>query len=389
MKYSLSQFPNSCDITGVLHEIWDNGWFDEYSAQHLLIKAICDKTIDFRRKNEIIQSSINMHQNCDNADTFIANISSCLYQLKQHCSEDVLKKYIKQLAAGKENYSEEQFFDTLHELQVFRFFCSRMNVTSVEYEPPIGGVSGRKNPEYRINASFQLPGKEPGDVIIPQENYTFDIEVKTVEGRLNKKNNPLITTVTPIIPIDYNKRDKLEHLCKEYEIQLELPDVIQLRDFLNDAACKFDSLASNENHFNFLFLNWTFREISERNFIEPLMLLYNEYNGLFRYPELGKKFGLKNEVFEKISAIVIYSSPIQGVMFNDTVWALSNNQYRVLLNSSLNNKQKIQMNHILRAETNNSLSKYALLVYPPNLNYWLIEELFDSIDETIKDIMFK
>ena len=75
------------------------------------------------------------------------------------------------------------------------------------------------------------------------------------------------------------------------------------------------------------------------------MLLYNEYNGLFRYPELGKKFGLKNEVFEKISAIVIYSSPIQGVMFNDTVWALSNNQYRVLLNSSLNNKQKINLNY--------------------------------------------
>jgi len=387
VKYSSMEFPKCCDLTGVLKEIWEKGWFDEYSEDHILIKAIREGKVNFRRKDEIIQESTALYQNCDNANTFISNLSFRLFELKELCTTEVLKKFIEQLAAGKQNYSEEQFFDTLHELQALHFMrrsISEDNI-NVVYEPQIGGVSGKKNPEYRLCMTFQIPGNNPGEIILPMDVYIFDVEVKTVSGFLDKNIAPSEPYIVPLLPIEIEKKNELKTACNALGFQLELPDIMQLKDFLNDAAKKFE--IPNGNHFNVLFINWTFREIPN-NYVEPYMLLNNPHNGLLRFQEIGKKFGIDDDVFNKISAIFIYSCPIQAEMFSDLRWCTVSS-HSVLLNPSLSEKQKELLSRILVAPKPEEQDKLCKLISPIRDDYWLFEDDFDRIDEIIKSIMYK
>lgn len=381
MCYSKNEFPFQLDFLIVLKEIWDNGWFDEYSKEHLIIRAIKGELSDFRRKELSQNEAINLYKSCDDPIIFLTNLASILHKLKSSCSTEEFRSFIEQMAAGKENYDEPQFWATINELQALNFM-TLFGKYRVEYEPEIGGESGKKNPEFRIHNCFNIPGDFPQKPIIPMSDYIFDIEVKTTSGAVNDRIDKEKPYITPLLTIDYNKRETLETICKENGFQVAYPDVIHLRDYLNSAADKFER-PTNENHFNILFLNWSFRELSDA-YLEPLAILDNQYNGLWRYPQIGKIFQINNDVYDKISAIVIYNLPIQGVMFNDIRWAMSNKHYSVLFNPILTSKQQIVLSRLFSYNPNqNAQYNICLLSSDNNSN------ICDAINQEIKNIMLK
>ncbi len=381
MCYSKNTFPFMLDLSGVLKEIWDNGWFDDYSKDHFIIKAIYGELPDFRRKESSQNEAIDLYKSCDDSNNFLVNLAYKLNRLKSSCATEEFKRFIEQMAAGKDNYEESQFWAAINELQVLSFMtlCGQYKV---EYEPEIGGESGHKNPEYRIRNCFIIPGETPEQPLIPMSEYIFDIEVKTISGAVNERIDIEKPYLTPLLAIEYKKKDALEKICKESGYQVAYPDVIHLKDFLNSAADKFE-LPINENHFNILFLNWSFRELFNA-YLEPLALLDNQYNGLWRYPQIGEKFQINSDVYDKISAIVIYNLPIQGLMFNDIRWARSNDHYSVLFNPKLTSKQQIVLSGLFSYMPNQNAKYDVCLLSSGNNSY-----ICDAIKQEIRNIMFK
>ena len=55
-RRSQHDFPaKRIDITGFLNHCWTEGWFDEYSNDHFLIKAIEDRVSDLECKTQMIE----------------------------------------------------------------------------------------------------------------------------------------------------------------------------------------------------------------------------------------------------------------------------------------------------------------------------------------------
>lgn len=349
MGYSCKDFPRQEDVLlSTLKKIWCEGWLDEFSEEHFLIRAIYGYPSDFRTRKQIKDSSPNLYNDCDESpDNFLINFSCQLNRMIRICSEDSIENFVKnQLSAGKSNYCEDQFFQAFHEMQVFNFFTS-FGEYNVEYEPKIGGESGEKNPEFRITNKFQIPGPTSEKNIVEIQNYMFDIEVKSIVGNLDASVDEKNSFIVPTMVIDYKKRKELESFCNERGFQLELPDIVHLCEFINNATEKFQ-YPLFDNHFNILFLNWTHREIPRINYIEPLSLLFNSQNGLLRHKDIGTKRWINEEVYKKISAIFIYTYPIQSLVFGDLRWVFANKSYAVLLNSSLNDDQKLKLTYLLK-----------------------------------------
>jgi hypothetical protein len=257
MYYSQKEFPLSHNIfLKPLNDMWVNGWFDEFSNNHFLIVAIIEQKINYRTKEQIEIASTSLYkENNNDAINFLINLSCVLNKMIRLCGEKQIEQFVKnQLSAGKDQYDEDQFFQALHEIQVFNFFTNYGN-PQVKYEIPIGGESGKRNPEFRICNEFTIPGPTPEKPLYNKQFYTFDIEVKSVEGRLDSSINDDKPFVVPTIAIDFNKRVQLKALCENKGFQLELPNITHVCDFLNDAADKFE-YPKESNHYNILFLNW-------------------------------------------------------------------------------------------------------------------------------------
>ena len=88
-RRSQHDFPaKRIDITGFLIHCWTEGWFDEYSNDHFLIKAIEDRVSDLECKTQMISnnslsifSPINENGAVDFSQfsqVFVMNISECL-----------------------------------------------------------------------------------------------------------------------------------------------------------------------------------------------------------------------------------------------------------------------------------------------------------------------
>lgn len=347
MSYSTTPFPTMPLLDDTIKTVWESGWLDEYSEEHFLIQAIRGTIPNFRTRALMDSVSPGLYYEVDgNSANFVNNFSNRLRGAIRLYGSVQAEEFIRdKLSAGKQNYSEDQFFQSLHEIHFLSYFTI-YGSPSVEYEPPLGGVSGRRNPEFRIRNRFEILGltykSRPS---VKMEDYILDIEVKTVEGKLNPAIDKTTPFLTPTIPIRYEERRQLLDFCAERGFQLELPDVMQLKSFLNDAD-KFEP-PTKENHFNILCINWTHRELPKINFMEPLSLLDNEKNGLLRYQEIGRAFGLRQEVFDRISAIFICSYPKQALMFGDVRWVFSNHMVSVLFSPVLNDTQRLKLKHIL------------------------------------------
>ena len=84
MRHEL-EFPikNHIDRMAVnyLYHAWKNGWLDEYSEEHFLIKAINNRLRDFVGKDQLIENNINL-LNIVNEDGMIKeslfNLNFCI-----------------------------------------------------------------------------------------------------------------------------------------------------------------------------------------------------------------------------------------------------------------------------------------------------------------------
>lgn len=329
MKRSEACFPIKEDniLLDFLRRIWKEGWLDEYSDKHFLIRAIENRLTDFLGKQQAYRDNTILYPviNDDNFTiNFLVNFSMKMNGLCNVFSEKDIKKFVMdQLSAGKNHYNEEQFFRALSEISVLSFFCSITRWRDKIYEPKI---NGKKNPEVRF---------------ISRDDVIIDIEVKTpgfIQTNLNEKK------LMPTVLLTQEGKALIEKHCKEQNIKCLMPRVGKLKDFINSAAEKFEKPKDNK-HINLLFINWSFSEFAPDAYLEAYSLLVNPINGIVRNREIGLEIGISEDAYEKISAIIVYSDSLNGLVYLDLRHIWINHKFRMIaLNQDIDYIKLIGMN---------------------------------------------
>lgn len=237
----------------------------------------------------------------DFQDNFCINFSAKLKSMADFFGEMKIKDFIEnQLAAGKEKYDEDQFFRALSEVSILNYW--RMRSNSGEYEPR---TIEKKNPEARFHC---------------RNGVIVDVEVKTpgfaVVDQIKKY-------AIPTVLLD-DKGLEFGEYCKAHSLVPIMPRVHKLKEFLNSAAEKFLPV-DHVSHINLLYINWSFSEYPELSYLEAYGLLVNPDNGLLVNRTIAKEIGVNDEVFSRISAVVVYNESLNGLMFGDFryVWTRS------------------------------------------------------------------
>lgn len=324
MKRSESEFPTVgvYMIFDTLNIMWKEGWLDDFSDDHFLIKAINDKLDDFYGEQQAFMDNTPIYPviNGNNfASIFLLNFSAKMEGLCNLFGKEQIKRFvIDQLSAGKKNYKEEQFFRAMSEILVISYFCSIGNWQDYIYEPQI---NGKKNPEVRL---------------ISRENVIIDIEVKTPgfnQCNLNKHK------IMPTVLLTPEGRLAIEEHCKNNNMECIMPRVAKLKDFINSAAEKFETPRDN-NHINLLFINWSYSEFAPDAYLEAYYLLVNPVNGIIRNKEIGVSLGILEEAYDKISAIFVYSDSLNGLAFLDLKYLWIKQKFRMIaINQNINYKR--------------------------------------------------
>lgn len=317
--FPLEEFIELC---GFLHKAWTNGWLDEYSDDHFLIKAIENRLITFVGKEQLIENDINQ-QGIINSDgsinttafslNFCINFSRHMQFLAQIFGEESIKSFItSQMSAGKQHYKEDTFFEALSEVSILSFYAARCKWKQVIYEPPVIVGDNKKNPEARFIGSLycRVNGKNQLET---EKTVTINIEVKSPEfpHNINEKEKIAI----PTILLTDDGRKEIKKFCKERGLLYMDPRVLKLRDFINSAASKFT--IPQDDEFNLLYINWSYRDFPSNSFLEAGALLTNEINGVLTHPEFAADIGIVPEAFEKITAVIVYTESLEGLMFSD------------------------------------------------------------------------
>lgn len=299
-KRSDTQYPNNnYDLSGALAKAWVDGWMDEFSNDHFLIKAIEGRLEKYRGYHQFVANNASLYQvNEKNfQEIFCMNFSWKVACLVNFFGEDKIKSFFTdQLSAGKENYDEAQFFRALSEVSVLSFWMSRSK--SGEYEPK---VNGKKNPEARFNCV---------------NGVTVDVEVKTPGFH---DFDGIQEIALPVVLLTDEGRTLFSAFCEKHNINGVMPRVGKIKDFLNSAAEKFEAV-DHISHMNFLYINWTFSEVLESGFEEALSLLAHPVNGILTHKEMGLRLGVNEEVYDKITAVIVYTESVSGLMFGDLRW---------------------------------------------------------------------
>ena len=286
-------------MAGGLQQAWEKGWLDEYSDEHFLIKAI-EKRLDkyprlFQVPARLVQVYPITHETFQ--ENFCVNFSSKIRGLISLFGEDNIRRFFtNQLSAGKTNYDENQFFRGLSEVSVLSFW--RMNAKLGEYEPK---TNGEKNPEARI---------------LCNNGVRVDVEVKTPGF---KDFAGIENIVIPTVLLDDEGRKEFMSFCKLNGLNGAMPRVMKIKDFLNSAAEKFDEV-DHVHHMNLLYINWTLSEFEESGYQEAFSLMANSTNGILIHRELGVSLGIHEEVYNKITAVIVYTESLHGLMFGDFRW---------------------------------------------------------------------
>lgn len=319
MKKSDGPFPfDSFDPFGFMERAWTRGWFDNFSNNHFLIMALEHRLNKFDWEYQFVSNTtmdvftplspngkIDFRQFSDN---FIANLSTKLAVLEQRFGSDEIRNFVvNQLSAGKNNYSADAFFQALSEIEILCFYC-RIDWSAYIYEPPVG-IHGA-NPEARFE--YVLPS-----INGVSQKIQVNVEVKTPRFPILK--NPKQRVALPTILLSDEGRKKVQHLCGLNNMKCLLPRVTKLVSFLNSAASKFDT--PKENQYNILYINWSYSDFPSASFLEPWSLLTNELNGILTHRDIGLnlpfKEPLRPDVYNKITAVVVYSSSLDQLMFSD------------------------------------------------------------------------
>lgn len=306
--------------TEYVFSLYESGLMNEYSEEHLLIKAMNGQFNFFDKYPHLKDQSIFANQDMEVALTFLVNFSLKLQYVSHLFGEQDLNRFIKdQLSAGKNNYSEEQFIRAASEINVLKYvstFCGK--VKQALYEPKLG--KGNTNPEARLEFDNEI---------------IFDIEVKTPgfanKLSISKDKNILLK---PNVVLTTESRDKLKMYCDERKIDLIWPDIMKLKDFITSAANKFEAV-TDKKHFNLLFINWTYTGFPEWKLNEPLYLLTNPISGILYNKKARELIGLNEDTMDKISAIVLYQDTFDTLTMQDFRHVLESNSYMLLLNERM------------------------------------------------------
>ena len=200
--------------TEYIYSLYDRGLLDEYSENHFLIKAMKGEWDYFKEYSYLGNKSISDLNGMHFSSTFLMNFSIKLRLLASIFNKDnQFEGFIQnQLAAGKENYSDDKFFQALSEISVLRYlsmFCGK--VEDVLYEPKLR--EGDTNPEARFEFD--------NDVI-------FDIEVKTanfgktLENKIRTRGDKDFLIKLNFI-LSEDSKAKLNKYCDEKNIEIFSP----------------------------------------------------------------------------------------------------------------------------------------------------------------------
>lgn len=322
------------ELCSFLYNAWTSGWLDEYSDEHFLIKAIENRLTTFVGKEQLIENNIS-YQAITKDGTYIDstgaifdfNFSFCInfskhmqFLANKFGMENIKSFLTNQMSAGKKKYKEDAFFEALSEVSILSFYASRFDWTQTIYEPPVVAGINSKNPEARFIGDIYCRINEK-DKTDSKRTVTINIEVKSPEFPHDNHANEKIVIPT-ILLTDYGRKT-VKRFCEENSVTYMDPRVLKLRDFINSAASKFGFPKDGE--FNLLYINWSYRDFPSNSFLEPWSLLTNEINGILTHPEMGKSIGIVEEAYSKISAIVVYTESLEGLMFSDFsyVWQRS------------------------------------------------------------------
>ena len=340
--FPLNEYAFLCSF---LKYAWEQGWLDEYSEEHFLIKAIESRLDNFVGKDQLTNVEINLHGIVNPAGkvnmqafclNFCINFSNKIGALSNHFGEENIKRFmLDQMSAGKNKYDEDSFFQALSEISILSFYAQRFPEMSMIYEPAVDGKKG-KNPEAKFtgNVSYTVGGK------IIENKIAINIEVKSPKFPHDNHENEI--TVIPTMLLTDNGREEIKNFCDANAVVYMPPRVKKLCDFINSAVEKF--AVPGENEYNILYINWSYRDFPSNGFLEAWSLLTNSVNGIFTNKQIANKLGVSLEAFSKISAVVVYTESIEGLMFSDFrhVWqhAGAGHRFRMwIINDDQRNKE--------------------------------------------------
>lgn len=316
------RFPIDIELCSYLKSAWENGWLDEYSDDHFLIKAIESRLDSFVAIDQMINNNINFmgmvtplgNINSKQFDlNFCINFSRRLNGLSLAFGEEAIKRFITdQLSAGKQDYNEDTFFQALSEVSILSFFTALRAWDKVSYEPPAVDGINDKNPEASFCGTFVCNNTDDTSTEI-KKKVVLNVEVKSPQFPHDKHEEEKIAIPTVLLSKD--GRIAVKKYCKENGVIYLDPRVLKLRDFINSAASKFN--VPKENEFNILYINWSFRDFPSNAFLEPWSLLTNSDNGILLHTKYAEEIGIDKDAYKKISAIVVYTESLEGLAFGD------------------------------------------------------------------------
>lgn len=310
-------------LTEPIYVLKDEGFFNEFSEEHFLMKLLdgkCDIFTKYREKFGQSNYQYVLGKERNDSFNFLTNFAKMIHKIESIIDKKDLKKFFDdQLSAGKENYDEDQFFRALSEMHIIKFITTFHDVNKVLYEPPLG--KNGANPEFRA---------------ISSKGYVYDIEVKTPGFNNKKYNNPVLK---PNLILSESKRRKIQMYCKENNLDFEYPRVLKIKDFINSCGHKFVKKPC-ENNLNILMVNWTYNDFHESNIKEPVTVLCNPVSGVFYNEEAAESIGVNIDALNKIDAIVVYRDNINTILFSDFRYNFELHSYRCLINPKNLHKDK-------------------------------------------------
>lgn len=304
-----------------LRSAWENGWLDEYSDDHFLIKAIEGRLDGFVGMEQLIANNANLFGFVmpdgsvdwkEFALNFCVNFSAHMEVLEHTFGTDHIRRFVMdQMSAGKKKYNEDTFFQAMSEVSVL-CFLARNRWTQAIYEPPVDKGANNKNPEARFIWEY-CPGGDEAAPDAQKKTVTVNVEVKS--PKFPHDSHADERTIIPTVLLTDEGRSEIQTFCKENGLVYMSPRVQQLKEFIKSAAEKFSIPGPNE--FNLLYINWSYRDFPSNSFLEAWSLLTNELNGILTHPEAAKEFGILPEHLQKITAVIVYTESLEGLVFAD------------------------------------------------------------------------
>lgn len=345
------------ELCSFLNTAWTEGWLDEYSEDHFLIKAMENRLDAFVGKEQLVENDLNLQgmiRPDGSVDTAAFNLNFCLnfsnrmgFLAQKFGKEQIRRFMTDQMSAGKDHYKEDAFFQAMSEVSELSFYAGMLPWFQMIYEPPVEEAGSRKNPEASLTGRICCK-VDDGSGMEQERTVTIHIEVKSPEFPHDRHEKEKIAI--PTVLLTDQGRQEVKCFCKERGMKYLDPRVLKLRDFINSAAGKFTM--PKEDQFHLLYINWSYRDFPSNSFLEAWSLLTNEINGILTHPELAAQIGIVPEAFEKITAVIVYTESLEGLMFGDFryVWQCCGvgKRFRMwVLDEKLRNAEQADRSNVL------------------------------------------